>query len=110
MPDRDEQFVSEPIRPVAGSFDRAGMARGEPGLARRFVWRGREHRVVDVLETWTTSTPEGGSGELYLRRHWWRVRTDAGLVMTLYCERQAQRRNAKARWFVYTIAGTPGVS
>ena len=35
-----EEFVSEAIQPVVGTTDTAGMARGGPGLPRRFVWRG----------------------------------------------------------------------
>jgi len=31
----EEEFVSEPIKPVAGTFDIVGMARGEPGLPGR---------------------------------------------------------------------------
>jgi hypothetical protein len=70
----DEQLVSEPITPARGSFDAAAMARGEPGLPARFTWRGRVFVVLDLLETWKTSTPGQGCGELYLRRHWFRVR------------------------------------
>ena len=33
----EEEFVSEPIKPVAGTFDTVGMARGEPGLPGRFI-------------------------------------------------------------------------
>ncbi|MCC7144959.1 MAG: hypothetical protein IT443_00785 [Phycisphaeraceae bacterium] len=128
-PGDKELLVSEPLAPVAGSFDAQAMARGEPGLPGRFVWRGREYRVVEVLEEWKSSTPEGGSGELYLRRHWFTVgvvRTEVGessepategggtsevssgtLRMTIYCLRQTPRgsskRAAKARWWVYTV-------
>ena len=45
-----EEFVSELIRPVAGSFDVGGMARGEPGLPSRFMWRDKEYAVAEVLE------------------------------------------------------------
>jgi hypothetical protein len=29
-----EQFISEPVSPIAGMADTAAMARGEPGLAQ----------------------------------------------------------------------------
>ena len=68
-----ERFISEPIVPTPGTFDVRAMTRGEPGLPARFTWRGDEYEVADVLTVWTTSTPEGGSGEVYLRRHWWEI-------------------------------------
>ncbi len=99
-----EQFISEPLQPSPGSFDASAMARGEPGLPRQFTWRDKPHQVDVVLQTWVTSTPECGGGELYLRRHWWKLRTMQGLNMTIYCQRQARSRaSAKRRWFVYSI-------
>lgn len=97
-----EVFVSEAMTPEAGSFDATGIARGEPGLPARFTWRGELHAVVDVLSVWKTSSPEGGSGEVYVRRHWWEVRTDRGVVLKVYCERQV-KTSAKRRWHVYTM-------
>jgi hypothetical protein len=99
-----EEFISEPILPVRGSGDVKAMGRGEPGLPNRFTWRGREYRVTCVRRQWKSSEREGGTGRLYLRRHWYEIETDAGLVMTLYCERQARSRaQAGRRWFVYTV-------
>ena len=97
-----EQFVSEPIVPVAGTFDTRSIAIGEPGLPQRFTWRGEEYAVNEVLAVWKTSSPDS-TGEVYLRRHWWEVRTISGHVMKLYFERQKNRKNAKARWFIYTV-------
>src|SRR5688572_452489 len=102
--DPGEQFVSEAVAPVAGTFDPAAMSRGEPGVPTRFEWRGVEYRVVQVEHTWKTSTPD--RGEMYLRRRWFRVRCEAGQRMTLYCERQAKtRRRPKARWWLYSVSG-----
>ena len=100
MPDAREQFVSEALDPVSGTFDVTGMSRGEPGLPLRFRWRGAEYRVAHVEQTWKTSTPD--RGEMYLRRHWYRVRCVTGQRMTLYCERQTK---PKARWWLYSVAG-----
>ncbi|QQE11040.1 cytoplasmic protein [Planctomycetota bacterium] len=98
-----EQFVSEPITPKPGTFNASAIARGEPGLPTHFTWRKEEYRVDEILEVWKASTAEGGSGEMYLRRHYFKVRTTSRHVMTLYCERQQKRKNAKARWFLYTM-------
>jgi hypothetical protein len=104
-----DQFISEPIQPDRGSFDAAAMARGEPGLPRRFRWRGRDHDITETIEQWISSEAEGGSGELYLRRHWFKVRTTGGDIMTIYCERQPKPgRSARSRWWLYTIrSGKP---
>ncbi len=100
-----EEFVSESITPVAGAFDAAGMTRGEPGLPDRFVWREKEYAVVDVLEAWKESGPcRSGGHEMYLRKHWFKIRTDDGLEMTVYFERQPRtKRQSKKRWWLYTI-------
>jgi hypothetical protein len=109
-----EQFISEPITPVAGTAEAAQMAGGAPGLPRRFVWRGREYQVERVLETWKESGRERGGDEMYLRKHWFLVRTTDGTRMKIYFERQARSaRQAKQRWWLYSIrpdglAGDPG--
>ena len=103
-----EEFIGEQMTPVAGTADAAAMARGEPGVPGRFVWRGEEYRVARVIEKWKTSGPcRSGADELYLRRHWYRIAAEpsrrAG-IMTIYCDRQAKnRKRPKSRWFVYTI-------
>ena len=101
------RFISESIQPAPGTFPAQAMARGEPGLPARFTWRGDEYAVADVITAWTTSSPEGGSGEVYLRRHWWEVKTVDGVVMKIYCERQKKRRDAKSRWFLYSVDRRP---
>jgi len=104
-PHGHEEFVSEALRPVGGPSDLAAMARGEPGLPRRFAWRGTEYRVAGVVRRWTSSGPDrGGGAEIYLRRHWYQLVTQPQAVMTIYCERQPRsRKRAKARWWIYTI-------
>jgi len=100
-----EEFVSEPIQPVAGTFDTTGMTRGEPGLPQRFAWRDTEYTVAAVLEVWKEDGPcRHGSGERYLRKHWFKIATEQGPRMTLYFERQARStRRGKMRWWLYTI-------
>ncbi len=103
--DAAEKFICEQLTPVTATADTKAMARGEPGLPEVFIWRGSEYRITGVLKKWKTSGPcRNGSDEIYLRRHWYKVVTDGGLVMTLYFDRQAKDRSKpKARWWLYTI-------
>jgi hypothetical protein len=41
-----EEFVSEEIVPVAGTFDPAAMAKGAPALPARFRWRNTEYTIA----------------------------------------------------------------
>ena len=101
----DEKFVSEIIKPLEGTFDTASMTRGEPGLPAKFIWRDNEYEVAEVLEVWKETGPcRSGSDEIYLRKHWYKIRTTAGLIMTLYFERQARSKSQmKTRWWLYTV-------
>ena len=97
-----EEVVGEALAPAPGSFDASAMARGEAGVPRQFTWRGEAHVVAELLSSWKGTGKD--RGETYLRRHWFRVRTAAGLCMTIYCERQARNtKKPKARWWVYTV-------
>ncbi len=101
-----EQFVSEALSPLRGTFDAAAMARGLPGLPSGFVWRGQSYTVDDVLERWKASSREGGraSGELYLRRHYYRLRMNDGSLWTVYFLRQTpQSSSPRVRWFLYAV-------
>jgi len=101
-----EEFISEPIEPAAGTFDAAAMTRGEPGLPKQFKWRDEEYTVADVLETWKEAGPcRSGGPEQYLRKHWFKIRTESGLEMTVYFERQPRsKRQSKIRWWLYTVS------
>jgi len=103
-------FVSEPIVPVEASFDTAGMARGEPGLPRKFRWRKKEFVVAEVLERWKEQGDcRHGSGERYVRKHGYRVRTADGTVMKLYFQRSVGRGKLpiKSRWWIHSIESCP---
>jgi hypothetical protein len=98
------QFISEPLIPVMGTFDTAAMARGEPGVPRRFTWRKRDYELLTVTGTWKTSAAKHGEREVYLRRHWFSIATTDGMQLTIYCDRQAQRgKDPKRRWWVYSV-------
>jgi hypothetical protein len=102
-----EKFIGEELKAVPGTFDAAAMARGEPGLPLRFTWRSTQYHVVAVIEKWKSTGPcRHGSDELYVRRHWFKIRTEPRAEMTVYCDRQAkERRRPKARWWIYSVAG-----
>ena len=87
-----EQFISAAIQPVAGTFDAARMSTGEPGLPRQFRWRSQTIQIARVLKTWRETGPcRHGSGESYVRKHWFEVLTDSGDTMKIYFERQPDR-------------------
>jgi phosphoribosylglycinamide formyltransferase-1 len=102
--DRD-RFVGEGIIPDDASFDVAAMATGAPGLPRSFSWRGTRYTVLEVLETWKESGDcHHGSGERYVRKHWFRVRTIEGTEMKIYFERQ-KRSSGGSRWRLFSVRG-----
>ena len=99
-----EQFISEAIQPVAESIDAAPMTTGGPGLARQFQWRSQTIQIAQVLNTWRETGPcHHGSGELYVRKHWFEVLTDSGDTIKIYFERQSRSRSGARRWWLFTI-------
>ncbi len=101
MPD----LISEKIVPFAGTFDASAMSRGEPGLPSGFTWRDEEYIIVKRMDSWKKSSPEGGKAgnEVYLRRHYYRLRMSDDSVWVVYFVRQTPKSgNAKHRWFLYT--------
>lgn len=99
------EFICEELIGEPGTGAPAMMSRGEPGLPNRFTWRGQQYEVVGVIEMWKTCGPcRNGGGEMYLRRHWYKIQVRPHLVMTVYCDRQAKnRRKPRSRWWVYTV-------
>jgi len=109
-----EEFVGERIEPLGESMRVSDMVRGQPGVPMRFRWRGREYAVAAVLESWKSTGPcRSGSPEQYVREHWYRVRTEEGSEMRLYCDR-SKRPGSRREWRLYTVrpaggdAETPG--
>ena len=100
----EARFVSEPIEPRGGRRDAGAMARGEPGLPAAFSWRGTERRVAEILRRGRGTGTD--MGEVYVRRHTYRLRMDDGSAWEVYFLRQppAGRRAAKpARWYLLTV-------
>ena len=94
-----ERFISEPIEPAPGTANVTALTRGEPGLMGAFVWRGDEYRVEAVLEQWKQADARDGC-EKDIRKHWYRVRTAGGDVMTsTSCGKQRRQNAAKHAGF-----------
>lgn len=102
---KGEKFVSESIRPIPGTFDTGPMARGEPGLPARFMWRKQEYTVVRIIDKWKETSPcKTGAKEKYVRKHWYKIETRCGAIMQIYFERQPLAKGQrKIRWWLYTI-------
>lgn len=103
-----EQFISEPIRPVEGTFQPAAMTRGEPALPKQFHWRDTKYTVEKVIGAWKESGPDkSASCEMYLRKHWFQVKCTNGTEMKIYFLRQpSSKKQDKVRWWIYTIKET----
>ncbi len=99
-----EQLISEPLQPVHGQTSGPVVA-GAPLLPARFLWRGVEYKIREVFETWKETGPcTHGSGERYVRKHWFRIGTTCGDEMKIYFERKPRSaRQAKQRWRLYTF-------
>jgi hypothetical protein len=99
-------FVSESLVPLEASFDTSRMAQGEPGLPRKFRWRKEVWEVGEILESWKDHGDcTHGSGERYVRKHVYRVRTTTGWVLRIYFQRTfgAGKFTTKSRWRVHSI-------
>ena len=99
------ELISEPIKPHPGTFDTSAMGRGEPGLPSGFTWRGDSVDITEELSRWKQSSRESSrpDADLYLRRHYYKLRMSDGATWTIYFERQTPRTgDPKQRWFLYT--------
>ena len=101
-----ERLISERLTPVLETVDARRVVIGAPLLPARFLWREVEYAVAEVLEEWKETGPcHHGSGERYVRKHWWHIRTATGEKMKIYFERQARSTRQKTqRWWLYTVA------
>ncbi len=100
------EFLSDPLTALPGAFDTADMGRGLPGLPSGFRWRGTDYPIARRLETWKHTSAEGGraGGQVYLRRHYYRLEMSDGTIWTVYFIRQTPRSGSpKTRWFLYTL-------
>jgi phosphoribosylglycinamide formyltransferase-1 len=104
-------FLSEPILPVKGTFDPTGMSRGEPGVPHEFHWREKKFTVAAVLERWKdTGECRNGSGERYIRKHNYRIRTSDGDILQIYFQRSVGRgKMPKMRWWIRGVESASNI-
>lgn len=104
--DKCDKFISESIKPIAGTFDTGAMARGEPGLPARFVWRKTEYSVTQILGKWKETSPcKSGGKEKYVRKHWYKIKTTDNKIMQIYFERKPlPKGQRRTRWWLYSIS------
>ena len=102
----NETFIGEAIHPEDMSFSPSPMAMGKPGLPGKFSWKDRRFSVIEVLEEWKEAGDcRHGSGERYVRKHWFRIRTTENLEMKIYFERQ-RRSSGGSRWRLYSLCNS----
>lgn len=102
-----DKFISEPITPLDASFNTSSMVAAAPGLPMRFTWRKKEYAVAEIIRTWTsTGNCTHGSSEQYVKKHWYRIRTEDGSEMQIYFERQPRSGQSRKRWWLASIART----
>ena len=106
------RFIGELLTPVlTGAADTGRMGHGEPALPGAFRWRGGSFTVAGVTRRWKEHGPcRHGSGEAYLRKHWFELITGDGRTATIYFERQPGRGGVRSgtsrlrsRWRLFSI-------
>ncbi len=105
MTSSDEQFVSEPITPIAESMDFRPALSGAPAIPNQFTWRGQTYTIARIISQWKEDGPcKSSAKEQYLRKHWLHIQTTDNHEMKIYFERQARTKSqSKKRWWLYTI-------
>lgn len=99
------RFFSEPLKPITATCSSQRMAGGEPGLSQEFKWREERIRVSHVLREWRETGPcRHGSGERYVRKHWYEIEDSCGRVLRIYFERHCRSRCRKDRWYLFSMA------
>lgn len=104
-----ERLISEAIKPIRDEAAEPAPT-GDPIPPTRFRWRDRDVMVAAVLEKWKGLSPRAANvrGQ-YVRRHWFRVRTADGVVMTLYLVRTAAGKSQhRPGWWLYSVEDTLG--
>jgi hypothetical protein len=105
-----QTLISEPITPEPGTFDTAMMSRGGPGIPRFFTWRGKRYEVLGLIETWTSRERGKGMdrGYTYIRKHFYRIKTTSGEIMTLQFDRKPRGERGRERWSLFSTETAAG--
>lgn len=95
-------FVGEPLLQVQS----APLESGLPAAPTTFIWRNQTYQVAEVLESWKGISPDRshGSGEMYLNKHWFKLRLTDDTIMTIYFDRHGRAsQRLGSRWWLYTL-------
>ena len=104
-----ERFISQALTPVVSTSDTSLMAAGEPGLPQQFHWHGQTMEITGVIRTWRETGPcRHGSGERYVRKHWYELETASHGIAKVYFERQARGGSHTARWWLFSLTDAGG--
>lgn len=98
-----ERLISESLRPLYHGENGPAVA-GEPVIPQALVWRGVSYPVLAVLAAGRGLGPcTHGSGERYVRKHWYRFATTGNLILRVYFERQPRAGAVSKRWWLYSV-------
>jgi len=100
-----EEFIGESIIPDMSDADASAASPGAPVVPARFTWRGKQYQIAAIINTWKdTGACTHGSGERYVRKHWFEIQTADGITMKIYFERRARStRDRTKRWWIFSI-------
>ncbi|MGC1380232.1 MAG: DUF6504 family protein [Candidatus Baltobacteraceae bacterium] len=92
------RFVSRPLVPTGDGFVTPASGT-EPPVPRAFLWEGRTLEIAEVVRRWRSTKAD--RGDVYLKRHWFELRTEAGASLEVYYDREARR--GASPWWLYAI-------
>lgn len=92
------KFISRALV-VAGTGFLTPTGGSEPPVPCAFLWDGRTLQITEVLRTWRSTKTD--RGDVYLKRHWYELRTDTGAKLEVYYDRESPV--GASAWWLYTI-------
>ena len=100
----EQKFVSESLKPVNATANIATTAAGGPVLPHEFKWRDSSLVIGSVIDSWSeTGSCTHGSGERYVRKHWFEVETADHRKARIYFERKPRGKKFTDRWWLFSI-------
>jgi hypothetical protein len=111
---KSSRFISEPIKAI---FDEKPALEKRPGCPDKFIWRGEEFQVVDLLSEWhnyqrrgrmarnmapTHASVASTRGSWGVGQDYYQVRTNKGIIFEIYFDRApSDSDHRKGNWFIY---------
>ncbi|MGB8966185.1 MAG: DUF6504 family protein [Candidatus Cybelea sp.] len=92
------KFVSCPLVPTGDGFVTPASG-SEPPIPRAFLWGSRTLLITEVMRSWRSTKAD--RGDVYLKRHWYELRTASGEKLEVYYDRESRR--SASSWWLYTI-------